>query len=48
MVHARMCVLYLGSGNKTTLLTGSLLKTVGRESLVTVEGKTVNFRRVII
>ena len=32
MVCARMCVLYLGSGNETTLLTGSLLKTVGGHS----------------
>ena len=48
MVCARMCVLYLGSGNETTLLIGSLLKTVGGESLVTVERKTVNFRCIII
>ena len=48
MVCARMCVLHLGSGNETTLLPGSLLKTVGGESLVTVERKIVNFWCVII
>ena len=48
MVCAHMCVLHLGSGNETTLLTGSLLKTRGGESLVTVERKAVNFWHVII
>ena len=48
MVCARMCVLHLGSGNETTLLIGSLLKTVGVESLVIVEIKAVNFRCIII
>ena len=43
MVCARMCVLHLGSGNETTLLTGSLLKTRGGENLVTVERKLSTF-----
>ena len=43
MVCTRMCVLHLGSGNETTLLPGSLLKTRAVESLVTVERKAVNF-----
>ena len=48
MVCARMCVLHLGSGNETTLLAGSLLKTRGVENLVTVERKAVNFRCINI
>ena len=40
MVCACICVLHLGSGNETTLLTGSLLKTRGGETLVTVEKKS--------
>ena len=43
MVCTRMCVLHLGSGNETTLLTGSLLKTRGGENLVTVERKLSTF-----
>ena len=43
MVCAHMSVLHLWSGNETTLLPGSLLKTRGGESLVTFERKLSTF-----